>query len=310
MILIDFIIFDNRQPSLVADKRNLNKVPSSIESTTIPILSTTSTSHIPIYQPFSHSKINTKLSNGYNTEPLPQSSSHSNPFQCNESLDNSSNPKCLQKSSEMKLNESMSSATLLPALPLPQSSIAISSPSYAHQYSSSNLSRTSSISERDSSPLPAMMPNFVRSPPHVAAITSATITTQRNHHDNLNPLAKTILTSKSPPLQMDSIIPRQDEFTPRINNYGYQEPIIATLEHQRIEHLRHNVSPKMLNFQQIEERMVDQLNELYKATMMMHTNQRDTPQRTAEHDEVDRINQTYLQQHEPIYNNQGWFIQF
>lgn len=106
-------------------------------------------------------------------------------------------------------------------------------------------------------------------------------------------------------------IPRNDEFTPRISNFNYgypqphpqPEPTIATLEHQRIEHLRQNVvSPQMLHFQQIEERMVDQLNELYKATMMMHTNQRDAPQRTLEHDEVDRINQSYLQQHEPIYN--------
>lgn len=96
-------------------------------------------------------------------------------------------------------------------------------------------------------------------------------------------------------------IPRNDEFTPRISNlnYGYaQEPTIATLEHQRIDHLRQNVSPQMLHFQQIEDRMVDQLNELYKATLMM--NQRDTPQRQ-EHEEVDRNNQTYLQ-HEPVYS--------
>lgn len=101
-------------------------------------------------------------------------------------------------------------------------------------------------------------------------------------------------------------IPRNDEFNaPRLSNYGYAqaEPTIATLEHQRIDHHRQNVSPQMIHFQQIEERMVDQLNELYKATMMIR-DQRDTgpPQRLPEHDEVDRINQTYLQQNEPIYN--------
>ncbi|XP_055299890.1 dual specificity mitogen-activated protein kinase kinase hemipterous-like isoform X2 [Sitodiplosis mosellana] len=281
-----------RQPSLVADKRFINQVPSSIESTTVPITSassaaTTSSSHIPIYQPFSHKKTNSKLSNGFNTEPQP---SQSNPFQCNEPSDSSNS---LHKPSETKLNESMSSMP-----------IAISSPSFAHQFSPI-LSRTSSISERDS-PLP-MMPNFVRSPPHVAAIMSSSTT---RNIDNFSPLEKTnsILASKSPQPTMEQTmtIPRNDEFTPRISNlnYGYPqpEPTIATLEHQRIEHLRQNVSPQMLHFQQIEERMVDQLNELYKATMMMHTNQRDTPQRTLEHDEVDRINQPYLQQQEPIYN--------
>lgn len=190
--------------------------------------------------------------------------------------------------------------------------IAISSPSFAHQFSPLSHSRTSSISERDS-PLP-MMPNFVRSPPP-HAVMSATMT---RNIDNFCPLAKTnsILASKSPPpMEQTMTIPRNDEFTPRISNFNYgypqphpqahpqPEPTIATLEHQRIEHIRQNVvSPQMLHFQQIEERMVDQLNELYKATMMMHTNQRDTPQRTLEHDEVDRINQTYLQQQEPIYN--------
>lgn len=270
---------------------------SSIEPTTVAITSasSSSTSHIPIYKPFSHNKTNTKLSNGFNTEPTPPS--HSNPFQCNEPLDSSLN---LQKPSETKLNESMSPP------------IAISSPSYAHQFSPS-LSRTSSISERDS-PLP-MMPNFARSPPHVATVMS----TQRNI-DNFSPLGKTnsLLASKSPPLPAQSMeptmtIPRNNEFTPRISNlnYGYSQPEptqIATLEHQRIEYLRQNVSPQMLHFQQIEERMVDQLNELYKATMMMHTNQRDTPPRTLEHDEVDRINQPYLQQHEPIYNPGEFFL--
>lgn len=95
-------------------------------------------------------------------------------------------------------------------------------------------------------------------------------------------------------------IPRNNEYTPRLSNYGYApaEPTIPQLD--RVDPLRPNVSPQMLHFQQIEERMVDQLNELYKATMMMHANQHETRQRP-EPDQVDRSNPPYVQ-HEPIYN--------
>lgn len=251
------------------DKRIVNQVPSSIEPTTVPV-PTSLTSHIPIYQPFNHSitQINSNKSNGFNIE--------SKPFQINNESHNKS---------DIQLDNQITA--IIP-----------SSGSFAHQFSPTNLSRTSSMSDRDritDSPLP--MPNFTRN--------------QNQHRDNFSP--NLILASKSsPPQQNDptTIIPRNDEFTPRINNlnYPYQEPTIATLEHQRIDHLRQNVSPQMIHFQQIEDRMVDQLNELYKATMMIHANQQ--PQRI-EQDECDRINQPYVQQqqqqpqqqqHEPLYN--------
>lgn len=261
-------------------------MPSSIEPTTVPITS----SHIPVYQPFNHAiNTNSNLNNGFSAEP---SSHHSNPFQC------------LPINNETTKSDSLHQ----PIETLNTTSPPITSPSFVQQQFSPSLSRTSSMSDRDritDSPLP-MMPNFVRSP------------TQRTS-EHFSPLAKTnsILASKSPPpMEPNMTIPRHDEFTPRISNlnYGYaQEPTIATLEHQRIDHRRTNASPQMIHFQQIEDRMVDQLNELYKATLMM--NQRDTTQRQ-EHDDVDRSNQTYLQQqqqqhqqlqqqqqhHEPVYN--------
>lgn len=236
--------------------------------------------------------MNSNLNNGFSAEPSPHLS---NTFQCNPI--NSE----LTSDSRHQPIETLKDTTSPP--------IAISSPSFAHQFPSS-LSRTSSMSDRDriDSPLP-MMPNFVRSP------------TQRTN-EHFSPLAKTnsILASKSPPpMEPNMTIPRTDEFTPRISNlnYGYaQEPTIATLEHQRIDHHRANVSPQMLHFQQIEDRMVDQLNELYKATLMM--NQQDTTQvQRPEHDDIDRNNRTYLQQqhqqqqqhHEPVYNPSEFILQ-
>ncbi|XP_031633797.1 dual specificity mitogen-activated protein kinase kinase hemipterous-like isoform X2 [Contarinia nasturtii] len=255
-----------RQPSLVMDKRIVNQVPSSIVPTTV---TSSLSSHIPTYQPFSHNQTNSKLSNGF-TVADPSSQQSSNPFQCNN-----------ETTSQHRTETNTNTETTSPAI--------------VHQFSPS-LSRTSSISEHDS-PLP-MMPNFARSPP---------LQTRNGGYSTLAN-SNSIVASKSPPSQIESTmtIPRNDEFNvTRLSNYGYThaEPMIATLEQQRIDHHRQNVSPQMIHFQQIEERMVDQLNELYKATMMIHANQRDTgTPRLVEHDEVNRINQTYLQQHEPIYN--------
>lgn len=268
------------------DKRQEIQVPSSIEPATSPIRS----SHIPVYQPLSHSikQTNIKISNGFNAEPQP---SNSNPFQHNLIHHEPIKTECLQKHHSETVKESTSPP------------IAISSSTFAHQFSPSSLSRTSSMSERDhitESPLP-MMPNFVR---------TTTLQSSARNVDNFSLIAKTnsMLASKSPPppplMELTAMtIPRNDEFTPRIGNlnYGYPqpEPSIATLEHQRIDHFRQSVSPQMLHFQQIEERMVDQLNELYKATMLIHSNQQETPQ--LERDEIDRTSQPYLQ-HEPVYN--------
>lgn len=303
------LYFWNRQPSLVVDKTKINQVPSSIEPTTVPITS----AHLPpVYQPFSHSinQSTNQLSNGFTAETQP---SNSNPFQChaigNEPTSTATMAATMVVANgQHKPNDTHAEMSRSPP-------IAISSPSFAHQFSPS-LSRTSSMSDRDhitESPLP-MMPNFLRSPLQSSARSA----------DNFSPLPKLnpLLAKSPPPMEPTMTIPRTtDEFSPRISNFhfGYPtpqpqpqpDPTIAT-EHQRIDqHLRQTtvVSPQMIPFQQIEERMASQLNELYKATMLMHTNQRDLAQRP-EHDEVDRINQQqqpYVQQqpqqqHEPIYN--------
>lgn len=270
-----FVYFCNRQPSLVVDKTKINLVPSSIEPTTV------TTSHIPVYHHLLNQSTN-QLSNGFNAETQP---SNSNPFQRNAiSMDPSTTAAVAADGQQHKPIETQ------------HAELSMSPPSFAQQFSPS-LSRTSSMSDRDritESPLP-MMPNFLRSP----------LQSSGRSVENFSPLPKLnplLVASKSPPAMMEPsmTIPRNDEFSPRISNfnygYGQPEPILAP-EHQ----FRQAVSPQMLHFQQIEEKMVDQLNELYKATMMMHANQRDAQQRP-ELEEVDRINQQPYGQHEPIYN--------
>lgn len=303
-----------RQPSLTVDSRNISHVPSSIDPIKGPITS----SHIPIYQPLSHSikQVNAKISNGFNTELQP---SKSNPFQNsnnineNESIatsDNHNNHQHLhyqhhhhlQQQQQHKHDES----TIKPMSP----PIPISSSSYSHQQFSPNLSRKSSMNERDGavteSPLPIMPvggngSSFVDSP----------LRSSIRNTDSFDPILKTIPTQpppkSSPSIEPPLVIPRTDEFTPRIGhhlNYDYcqSETPVVTLEHQRIDHHRQTTSPQMLHFQQIEERMVDQLNELYKATMLIHSNQRETPPaQRLDHDEIQQINQSYIK-HEPALN--------
>lgn len=257
------------------DKKIVSQVSSSIESTIASIPS----SHIPIYQSLSHSikPTNTKISNGFNAESQPN---HSNPFQQNKLIDNEPITSNIH---HHRLNEIAIKSTPPP--------IAISSPSFVQQFSP-NVSQTSSMCERDritESSLP-MMPNFMR--------------------NQLQPsMRSSVLAPKSPPLMEPSVcIPNNDEFTPRIGNSNYDYPqtdiSIATSEHQRIEHPRQSVSPQMIQFQEIqeiEERMVDQLNELYKATMLINSNQRESSQRR-EHDEIEQINKSYLQ-HDSNFNS-------
>lgn len=245
-------------------------------------------SHIPVYQPLSHSikQANAKISNGFNTELQP---SKLNPFQSNKINENESTSSDIK---QPKLDETAIIKSMSPPIP-------ISSSSYGQQFTP-NLSRKSSMNERDratESPLPIMPGGFVGSPLQ---------STIRNI-DTFDPLLKTnpIQPPKSsPPIEPSLIIPRNDEFTPRIGhlNYDYcqSETPIVTLEHQRIDHHRQSTLPQMLHFQQIEERMVDQLNELYKATMLIHSNQRETPQRL-DHGEIQQINQSYLKR-EPTLN--------
>lgn len=140
---------------------------------------------------------------------------------------------------------------------------------------------------------PIISSGFVRSPLQSSIRTN----------DTVSPLLKAtaIPTQSSPPLE-----PRNDKFIQGLDhlNYDYMQsdsPIV-TLEHQRIDH--HNTqstSPQMLHFQQIEERMVDQLNELYKATMLIHSNPRDAPPHRVEHDEIQQMNQHFLPR-EPTFN--------
>lgn len=268
---------------------------SSIEST----IGSITSSHIPVYQPLSHSikQTNTKISNGFNAEPQPPS--NSNPFQ--HTLINNNGP--------IHTSDSQHKSTPIATESIASSTIPITSPplpSYLPQYSPSVSQTSSTMSERiTDSPLP-MMPNFMRSP----------LQTSLRNVDSFSPLVKVnpVLAAKSPPPMEPTIsIPRNDEFATRIGNlnYNYQqtETPIATLEHQRIDHLRQPVSPQLLQFQEIQEietRMVDQLNELYKATMLIHSNQRETPPPRREHEEVELINKPYLQ-HEPTYSNSGTF---
>lgn len=237
--------------------------------------------------------MNAKISNGFNTELQPNKS---NPFQNSIINANESIASDNQQQHHHHLDET-AIKTISPPIP-------ISSSSYSQQFSPS-LSRKSSMNERDvttDSPLPIVPGSFVGSP----------LRSSVRNNDSFEPLLKSIATqhSKSPPSNEPPIvIPRNDEFTPRVGhlNYDYcqSETPIVTLEHQRIDHHRQTTSPQMLHFQQIEERMVDQLNELYKATMLIHSNQREAPQRL-DRDEIQQINQTYLK-HEPAVNQGNIF---
>lgn len=268
---------DCRQPSLTVDSRNISQVPSSIDPMKGPITS----SHIPVYQPLSHSikQSNAKLSNGFNTELQPIKS---NPFQSNKIHENESIASDIQ---QPKLDET-AIKSMSPPIP-------ILSSSYGQQFSP-NLSRKSPMNERDratESPLPMMTGGFVGSPLQLSI----------RNIDTFDPILKTNPINQppksSPSIEPPLVILRNDEFTTRIGhlNYDYcqSETPIVTLEHQRIDHHRQTTSPQMLHFQKIEERMVGQLNELYKATMLIHSNQREPPQRL-DHDEIQQINQSYL----------------
>lgn len=286
---IFFLWLDCRQPSLTVDSRNISHVPSFIDPIKGPITS----SHIPVYQPLSHSvkQVNAKISNGFNTELQPNKS---NPFQ--NSIINENESITSDRKQQQHLDET-AIKTISPPIP-------ISSSSYSQQFSPS-LSRKSSMNERDvttDSPLIIMPGSFVGSP----------LQSSIRNNDSFEPLLKSIATQhskSSPSNEPPLVIPRTDEFTPRVAhlNYDYcqSETPIVTLEHQRIDHHRQTTSPQMLHFQQIEERMVDQLNELYKATMLIHSNQRETPQRL-DRDEIQQINQTHLK-HEPVVNQGNVF---
>lgn len=225
------------------------------------------------------------MSNGFNSE---LHTSRSNPFQISKfNGDESIASEIHQSNLDETVKKSMSPP--------------ISSSSFGQQFSP-NMNRKSSINEHDrvtKGPLSKIPGGFVRSP----------LQSSIRDNDTFNPLSKTysIQAPKSlPPMEPPSAIPCNDEFTSRIGhlNYDYaqSETPIVTLEHQRIDHhSRQITSPQMLHFQQIEERMVDQLNELYKATMLIHSNQQENPQRL-EHDEKQQINQPYLQR-EPTVNS-------
>lgn len=277
-----------RQSSLAVDSRNISHVPSSIDPIKGPITS----SHIPVYQPLSHSiikQVNAKLSNGFNTELQP---TKSNPFQ-NSKINEHDESIAASPNQHQHLNET-AIKSMSPPIP-------ISSSSYSQQFSP-NLIRRSITNEHDGateSPLPMMAGGFVGSP----------LRSSVRNNDSFDPLLKAIpslqTTKSSPAIEPPPlVIPRNDEFNPRIGhlNYDYcqSETPIVTLEHQRIDHHRQTTSPQMLHFQQIEERMVDQLNELYKATMLIHSNQQETPQRL-DRDDIQQINQSYLK-HEPTLN--------
>lgn len=282
-VFIICICLCNRQPSLVVDKRNISQVPSSIEST----IGSIAASHIPIYQPLSHSikqtNTTTTKNNGFNADQIQLS--HSNPFQTN-LIDNEL---ITNLDGQHKSNETTIESTSPPT--------AISSPSKFIQQFSPSLSRTSSMSERDhiTETQLSKLPNIGRAP----------LQSSYRNVENFSSLAKLnpVLTSSTPPPPpLSSTI--TDEFTPQIGklNYDYSqsEIPIATLEHQRIDHLKHPTSPQMLHFQEIEDRMVCELNELYKATMLIHSNPRDPPQRLEQND-IQQMNQP-LMQHEPTYN--------
>lgn len=277
------MFLNNRQPSLIVDKRNIRQVPSSIDSVMGPITA----SHLPVYQPLNQSiqPRNTTINSGYNAERT--QANNSNPFQ-----NNIINNETTNLDGSHKLNETPKESISPP--------IVTSSSSFHQQYSPS-VSQTSSISDRDivtESPLP-IMPNIGR----------GSLRSSYRNFENISPLAKInpILTSKSPPsMEVPSTsIPHNDEFPQRTGqlNYDYtqSEIPIATLDQQRIENFKQPVSSQMIHFQEIEDRMVNQLNELYKATMLIHSNQRDTPQRLEQSD-IQQNNQPYLQ-HEPIYNS-------
>lgn len=236
-------------------------------------------SHIPVYQPYSHSikHSNTKVTNnGLNAELQPSKTNpfHSNKINVGESIASDSFRQSKLEETSMK--------------PI-SSPIAISSSLYGRQFSP-NLSRKSSMNERDhniESQSPMISGSFVRSP----------LQTSIRNIETVNHAIQS--TNSSPPVE-----PRNEKFIQTIDqlNYDYMqsETPTVTLDHQGTDHhIAQSASPQMLHFQQIEERMVDQLNELYKATMLIHSNQRDTLQRL-EHDETQHINQHYSQ-HEQTF---------
>lgn len=172
----------------------------------------------------------------------------------------------------------------------------------------SNLSRTPSISERDrisDCPLPLPLPmmpttNFPRK-----TVTSPLAAHQQPQPDERYPIVKS-------PIPM--IATRaNDEYvnvtTNQIINYEYpipqsEHPMQMPYDEQRLideqlQQRRQSVSPQMLHFQQIEERMADELKELYKATMLMHAHQQ---QKRECRDEIDQMKPQYMPR-EPIYNN-------
>lgn len=169
----------------------------------------------------------------------------------------------------------------------------------------SNLSRTPSITERDrisDCPLP-MMPttNFLRK-----TVTSPLAAHQQLQPDERYPIAKS-------PIPMIPIR-TNDEYvnvtTNQLINYEYtipqsEYPIQMPYDEQprlideQSQQRRQSVSPQMLHFQQLEERMADELNELYKATMLMHAHQQ---QKRECRDEIDQMKPQYMPT-EPIYNN-------
>lgn len=170
----------------------------------------------------------------------------------------------------------------------------------------SNLSRTPSISERDrisDCPLPLpMMPtiNFPRK----------TVTSPLDDHQQLQPDERYPIVKSPIPM-----IPTRanDEYvkvtTNPIINYEYpipqsEHPMQMPYDEQRLideqlQQRRQSVSPQMLHFQQIEERMADELNELYKATMLMHAHQQ---QKRECRDKIDQMKPQYMLR-APIYNN-------
>lgn len=279
-----------RRPSLTVDSRNVSQMPSSTDSTNGPITS----SHIPVFQPLNHSIKQSNINiqtNGFNAALQP---SETNPFQISRFIDD--DEPIASDNQQSRLDE-----TIMKSMSPPN---AISSSSSYGQQFSPHLNRKSSLNEYDrapKNPLSILPGGFVRSPLQSSIQNSVTL----NHLLKSTPVQAS---KSSPPMEPPpSVIPRNDEYTnSRIGHldydYAQSETPIVTLEHQRIDHHNRQVtSPQMLHFQQIEERMVDQLNELYKATMLIHSNQQEKPQQI-EHNEVHQYNQSYPQR-EPTFNS-------
>lgn len=305
---------------------------------TVPIVPVAATSYIPVYQlSNSVSQTNGNQLNGNDDQHQPLSTINPHLFQfrnqqtttttttilkTNENLTTTNDEQLhhtmapIEPAKELTLNRLKISSpnpiqinsTSASPIPNPSPSATVTQFTYANV---TNLSRTPSIrSDRDRSgecPLP-MQPTQFSIPRTIASPSLTQMRTERAY-----PLAKSPIP-----------LPRNDEFVPvnQINpEYQMQSelPIHATIDeqkfqqqqqqlqqqqlqyHQRLltEQQRQSISPQMMNFQQIEERMVDQLNELYKATMMMHN-----PQQQQCPDEVDLVQPQYMQR-EMIYNNPG-----